>query len=98
LLYLLSFPTRRSSDLYAFDASCRSACLPLWSYATDNTTGYSSPAAANGVVYIGSYDHKLYAFDTSCRSACQPLWSYITGNAITSDRKSTRLNSSHEWI
>ena len=53
-----------SSDddgLYAFDASCRHTCQPLWSYATEGPID-SSPVVANGVVYIGSYDHNLYAF------------------------------------
>src|SRR2546429_698447 len=61
--------------LYAFDASCRKACQPLWSYTTDGYI-YSSPAVANGIVYIYSGAGKLSAFDANCRSACQPLWSY----------------------
>ena len=35
------------------------------------STIYSSPAVANGIVYVGSDDHKLYAFDASCRN-CLP--------------------------
>ena len=40
----------------------------------------SSPAVANGVVYVGSVDGKLYAFDAAGRpavrdpEACAPLW------------------------
>ena len=56
---------------------------PRWSYATDNAI-YSSPAVANGMIYIGSEDHNLYAFNASCHSACQPLWSYTTGGIIYS--------------
>ena len=56
---------------------------PRWSYATDNAI-YSSPAVANGMIYIGSEDHKLYAFNASCHSDCQPLWSYTTGGIIYS--------------
>jgi serine/threonine protein kinase len=44
----------------------------------------SSPTVSNGIVYVGSEDHKLYAFDTTCRSVCSPLWSYATGGAIDS--------------
>jgi outer membrane protein assembly factor BamB len=32
-----------------------------WSYKTGSTVP-SSPAVANGVVYVGSYDHNIYAF------------------------------------
>jgi len=54
-----------------------------WSYATSGAIE-SSPAVANGIVYVGSNDGKLYAFDASCHSACQPLWSYPTGDRISS--------------
>ncbi len=57
MIYVGSLDTK----LYAFDASCRNACLPLWSFATGNGI-WSSPAVAGGMVYIGSSDHKLYAF------------------------------------
>jgi len=67
-------------NLYAFDASCRSACQPLWSYPTDGPID-SSPAVANGIVYIHSEAGTLYAFDASCRKACQPLWSYPTNGS-----------------
>src|SRR5450755_112251 len=41
----------------------------------------SSPAVVNGVVYVGSWDHKLYALDTSTGKI---LWSAQTGDHITS--------------
>ena len=51
----------------------------------------SSPAVANGVVYVGSDDDKLYAFDaagkTNCNSmtqSCNPLWTATTGGAVGS--------------
>jgi outer membrane protein assembly factor BamB len=37
---------------------------PEWNYATGGIVE-SSPAVANGVVYIGSEDSKLYAFASS---------------------------------
>ncbi len=69
--------------LYAFDATCRSACTPLWSYLT---AGYisSSPAVANGMVYVGSFDYAFYAFDATCRSVCKPLWFYPTATYFRS--------------
>jgi outer membrane protein assembly factor BamB len=41
---------------------------------------------ANGVVYVGSTDHKVYAFAAAgCASPpCSPLWSALTGDLILS--------------
>jgi outer membrane protein assembly factor BamB len=51
----------------------------------------SSPAVANGVVYVGSVDHKLYAFDAAGSAgcswspkACVPLWTATTRNTVAS--------------
>ena len=55
-------------NLYAFDAAgsadCSGTptfCLPLWTGSTGGGVD-SSPAIANGMVYVGSQDGKLYAF------------------------------------
>jgi hypothetical protein len=40
---------------------------PVWSYATGSYIS-SSPAVANGLLYVGSRDGKLYAFGISRRS------------------------------
>lgn len=69
--------------LYAFDATCRSNCHPLWDFATGNSID-SSAAVANGMVYIGSGDGSLYALDATCRHDCQALWSYQIGKKIDS--------------
>ena len=52
-----------------------------------------SPAVANGVVFVGSDDHKLYAFDaagtTSCSGTpktCTPLWTATTGDKCSRHR------------
>jgi serine/threonine-protein kinase len=42
---------------------------------------YSSPAVVDGVVYIGSMDHKLYAIDAATG---QLRWSFLTGERISS--------------
>src|SRR5438105_12180650 len=51
-----------------------------WSSPTGGVIG-SSPAVANGVVYIGSDDGKMYALDAKTGTR---LWSYRTGNIIDS--------------
>ena len=82
--------------LYAYDAAAKTncttiltttTCLPIWN-ATTGGPVKSSPAVANGVVYVGSDDSHLYAFDaagkTECTAAsCLPLWTSQTGAAIT---------------
>jgi len=40
----------------------------------------SSPTVANGVVYVGSQDHKLYAFDALTG---QQKWAALTGVSST---------------
>lgn len=86
------------NNLYAFDAAgttnCSGTpevCTPLWSATTGNEIVLSSPAVANGVVYIGSEDAKVYAFDAAgtinwsgTPKVCTPLWSATTGNQILS--------------
>lgn len=63
--------------LYALSAANGAV---LWSFAA----GYSmtsTPAVANGVVYVGSWDHYLYALNAKIGAK---LWSYKTGNAVAS--------------
>ena len=84
--------------LYAFDATGSDAdcsgtprvCDPLWT-ATTNGAVRSSPAVANGVVYVGSDDGNVYAYDArgqvNCSAqskTCTPLWSASTGGAVKS--------------
>jgi len=49
-----------------------------WSYATGAAV-YSSPAVANGVVYVGSTDGNFYALDASTGAE---LWSFTVGSSI----------------
>ena len=39
----------------------------------------SSPAVANGVVYVGSYDDNVYALNAATGAK---LWSFTTGSAV----------------
>jgi outer membrane protein assembly factor BamB len=42
---------------------------------------YSSPAVANGVVYVGSFDSNVYALNASTGAK---LWSYYIGGEVYS--------------
>jgi outer membrane protein assembly factor BamB len=66
-------------NVYALRASTGAK---LWSYAT-GTSVDSSPAVANGVVYVGSdYPaNKVYALNASTGAL---LWSYTTGGGVNS--------------
>src|SRR4030067_1291077 len=51
----------------------------LWKF---NTGGQvNSPAVADSVVYVGSYDHRVYAFNASNGSL---TWNYTTGGEVAS--------------
>jgi outer membrane protein assembly factor BamB len=76
--------------LYAFDANganncgggTTKTCFPLWTASTGFIID-SSPAVANGIVYVGSQDGKLYAFDAATGA---PIWrtSYTGGSVLSS--------------
>ena len=68
---------REDDNVYALNASTGA---PLWSYATGNSV-QSSPAVANGVVYVGSNDDNVYALNASTGAL---LWSYTTGGRVYS--------------
>jgi outer membrane protein assembly factor BamB len=90
-----------NGDLVALDAngktncSASRVCQPLWTgpigAAQSSANLNSAPASANGVVYIGSDDHKVYAFDATgsanCSGTpktCQPLAFSWTGDMVRS--------------
>jgi outer membrane protein assembly factor BamB len=82
-------PTSNDGRLNAFAAAgCGHAiCSPLWQGAAGTESVLeSSPAVADGVVFVGAYDGRLYAFDTNGCGAllCQPLWRAKTGGSIES--------------
>jgi hypothetical protein len=51
-----------------------------WSAATGDIV-FSSPAVANGVVYVGSFDRRLYAFNAQTGAQ---MWSATTGAGVAS--------------
>jgi outer membrane protein assembly factor BamB len=63
--------------LHAIDASTG---LKLWSFTTAGRVD-SSPAVANGVVYVGWDNGKLYALDATTG---HKLWSHTTGDPVGS--------------
>jgi len=80
VVYIASFNEKNSTDsrLYAFSAGgcIQITCRPLWTAPAGDFV-VSSPAVANGVVYLGSGDDLLYAFDAKgCGGAlsCNFLW------------------------
>jgi outer membrane protein assembly factor BamB len=82
-------PDNNDGRLNAFSASgCGQAvCAPLWQGVTGSESILeSSPAVADGVVYVGAFDGRLYAFNADgCGTAlCQPLWTGQTGGSIES--------------
>jgi outer membrane protein assembly factor BamB len=74
-------------SLQAFDANGSTGCsgtpktcVPLWGSANLGEFRVSSPAVANGVVFIGGEETKFYAFraDGAGCSGCSGLWSFTT--------------------
>ena len=63
---------------YALDAATGAK---LWSYPTGASVNTSSPAVANGVVYVGSEDRSVYALNASTGAK---LWSYPTRGWVRS--------------
>jgi len=62
-------------------------CAPLWQgIAGKESILNSSPAVADGIVYVGAFDGRLYAFAANGCGAplCQPLWTGTTGGTIES--------------
>ena len=64
--------------MYALNASTGAR---LWSFSTGDIIYVSSPAVANGVVYVGSWDHNVYALNAYTGAM---RWSFATGNEIWS--------------
>jgi outer membrane protein assembly factor BamB len=86
-----------SGVLSAFPAACGTAgfsCSPLWQSTTTITQMQSTPAIANGVVYVTGTDSAnnglVMAFPANCSNPCTPRWTasqtgYDATNPIVSD-------------
>jgi len=89
----------RDNKLYAFSANGTTGCsgrpkkcAPLWSTPRLGGAVVSTPAVANGMVYVGSVGEKMFAFDAAgvknCSGTpkvCRPLWSRaMSGDVIAS--------------
>jgi len=64
-------------NVYALDATTGAK---VWNHPIDND-GFSSPAVANGVVYVASYSGTVYALNASTGDK---LWSYRVGGTVES--------------
>lgn len=53
----------------------------LWNYTTSGGVVWSSPAVADGKVYIGSNDNRVYCLNSITGAG---IWSYITGGIVDS--------------
>ncbi len=70
----------RSSPDTSLSTSNVGTLKPKWTAPTSGGV-FSSPAVANGVVYVGSDDKKVYAFNASTGAR---RWTATTGNAVSS--------------
>ena len=71
-------PAYGHAKLYALDASTGA---PKWVQKFGSGPAYSSPAVANGVVYIGRLDGTVLALDAATGDTD---WSYLTGGDVYS--------------
>lgn len=74
-------------DVFNANGCGKPVCKPLWrGLAGQESILDSSPTVSNGVVYVGSFDHRLYAFpaDGCGEKRCKPLWTGLTGGTIES--------------
>ncbi len=72
--------SRFNSNEHILSPTNVSHLVPYWT-ASANDRISSSPTVANGVVYVGSDDHKLYAFDAKTGAT---LWTATTGDKVFS--------------
>src|SRR5699024_11606307 len=91
LLVLHSFPTRRSSDLRT---SLSELIFPYTS-----GIGVISKSLPKDKAYNSSLSYSVVVLRSVIRSSCSPSDTFINSvSPYTTDRKSTRLNSSHVSI
>jgi len=84
----MSKSTRYSWDMFHHDpthigysdSAAPGTNQKLWSYATSGEV-HSSPAVADGKVYVGSLDNSVYCLDALTGAK---IWNYTTGNSVWS--------------
>jgi PGF-CTERM protein len=64
-------------NVYALNASTGTK---LWNFTTGSGVP-SSPAVANGVIYVGSYDKNVYALNATTGAK---IWNFTTGGHVDS--------------
>ncbi len=72
------FYAENAHYLYALDANTGTQ---LWRQSRGTKQSPSSPAVANGLVFIGDLDNNLYAFNARTGA---PAWTFTTGNSVWS--------------
>ncbi len=72
------FYAENTHYLYALDANTGTQ---LWRQSRGTKQSPSSPAVANGLVFIGDLDNNLYAFNARTGA---PAWTFTTGNSVWS--------------
>src|SRR5207248_11079355 len=93
--YLHSFPTRRSSDLFAKIDITSKNIFTNWStsYTCNDPLARVYPLPVNGKVHVVNFWITVVG-----RVGIRSKMDDITDGFPTRDRKSTRLNSSHRTI
>jgi len=73
--------THFNTDEQILSTGSVSRLTQAWAAMVEGMIGLSSPTIANGMVYIGSYDHKVYAFDAPTGNR---VWATPTKDTIYS--------------
>jgi eukaryotic-like serine/threonine-protein kinase len=73
--------THFNTDEHILSTGNVSRLTQAWAAPVEGAIGISSPAVANGMVYIGSFDHKIYAFDAATG---RRVWATPTKDTIYS--------------
>src|SRR6266571_3172935 len=73
--------THFNTDEHILSTGSVSRLTQAWAAPVEGAIGISSPAVANGMVYIGSFDHKVYAFDAATG---RRVWATPTQDTIYS--------------
>jgi eukaryotic-like serine/threonine-protein kinase len=73
--------THFNIDEHILSTGSVSRLVQAWAAPVEGAIGLSSPAVANGMVYIGSFDHKVYAFDAATG---RRVWATSTQDTIYS--------------